>query len=134
MNEGGCLRNLLALLILAAIGGALTQCSSMFGGDNGDDAFSGPIPKRFQGAYNSIACGSGEMDGLVTVGGSSISYPDASFKAESKVSETDDAVTLRGRPLSAGGREPERTYVITYAAVGDTATLNGNSLTRCSKY
>ena len=110
----------------------LTQCSS---GSSDDDSTKGPIPERFQGAYNSLGCGStAYIDGLVTVGGASIHYGGAVFEAEEMVTQTDSAVTVRGRPIAAGGTEPSRTFTITYSPVGGMASLDGGSFRRCSQY
>lgn len=93
-----------------------------------------PIPPRFQGAYNSYACGIGDVSGLVTVGDDSINFNGAVFEVSEKASEDDNSVVLKGRPLTGGGREDGRTFTITYAAVGGTARLDGAEFTRCSQY
>lgn len=107
--------------------------ANCFGGSD-DDAFKGPIPQRFQGAYNSLGCEGVHMDGLVTVGGNDISYGGAMFEATSVVSQSENSITLRGDPIAAGGTESARTFTITYAPVGGTARLDGGEFERCSQY
>lgn len=126
----GCLGWVAAILIVGAIGSFLKTCS----GGSDDEMFKGPIPRRFQGAYNSIGCERANFDGLVTVAGKSISFGGAGFDAQSVVSKSDTAVTVRGRASSIGGLEPESTFTITYAEVGGMADLNGGSYHRCSQY
>jgi len=95
----------------------------------------GPLPKRFQGAYNSMGCPSGSnIASLVTVGDDSINYNSASFTVDEVVSEDDTSITLRGRPSGVGWAEGSRTYTLTYAPVGGTAMLNGSEYDRCSQY
>lgn len=128
----GCFGWVVVLAVLVALG-SLTQCvGKLFdgGGDSG-----GPIPKRYQGAYNSVACGStAYIDGLVTVGDDNISYGSARFEVASVVSQTDNGIKLRGHPFSAGGTEAERDFIITYTAVGGTANIDGAVFHRCSQY
>jgi hypothetical protein len=107
---------------------------AQFIGEPEDDPFKGPIPSRFQGAYNSLGCDGVQMAGLVTVGGKSISYGGARFEATSVVSRSDTSITLRGDPIAAGGTESARTFTITYAPVGGTARLDGGEFERCSQY
>lgn len=127
----GCLSWVAALALLAALG-SLTQC---LGGDGQEERSDGPIPERYRGAYNSIACGStANIDGLVTVGADDIHYGGAVFKATGVVSQTDNGVKLTGHPFAAGGTEPERTFTITYTAVGGTANIDGAVFHRCSQY
>lgn len=133
MREGGgCLTSVLALLILAAIGAGIQQCSSMFEGDPLD----GPIPKRFAGAYNSMGCehSSSKIASLVTVGGDSIRYDSASFTVDEVVSGNDSSITFRGRPSGIGWSEGSRTFTMTYAPVRGTAMLDGSEYERCSQY
>lgn len=120
-------------IALALIVGFFTL-ANCFGGGSDDDAFKGPIPQKFQGAYNSLGCDGVHMDGLVTVGGNSISYGGARFEATGLVSQTDSSITLRGDPIAAGGTEAARTFTITYAPVGGTARLDGGEFERCSQY
>lgn len=131
-NSFGCFGWVVVLAVLVALG-SLTQCvGNLF---DGDSKSSGPIPKRYQGAYNSVACGStAYIDGLVTVGDDDVSYGGARFEATSVVSQTDNGIKLRGRPFSAGGTEPERDFTITYTAVGGTANIDGAVFHRCSQY
>lgn len=130
-NSGvGCAVMLVILAVIGLASQALTKCS---GGEEERDGFPGPIPVRFQGAYNSYMCGRG-ADGLVTVGGDGVNYGGAKFEATGVVSETSDSVTLRGEPIAANGRESARTLTITYAPVGGTARLDGADFERCSQY
>lgn len=95
----------------------------------------GPLPKRFQGAYNSMGCPSGSnIASLVTVGDDSINYNSASFTVDEVVTEDDNSITLRGRPSGVGWAEGSRTYTLTYVPVGGTAMLNGSEYERCSQY
>lgn len=127
----GCLGWVAAILIVGAIGSFLKTCI----GGSDDEMFKGPIPRSFQGAYNSMGCGNtAYIDGLVTVSGKRIGFGGATFVPESVVSKSDTAVTVRGRASSVGGLEPESTFTITYADVGGMADLNGGSYRRCSKY
>lgn len=116
-------------MIAILIGGAtLSGCS------DGDDAVGGPIPKRFQGAYNSVACRGGGIDGLVTIGADSVSYGSGVFVAKTLVAETSTSITLQGRPATVAGAEEARTFTMTYADVGGTAQLDGAAYERCSQY
>jgi hypothetical protein len=125
----------LALICAAvlAVGAFIVVVGNIVGsGGADDDPFKGPIPSRFQGAYNSYRCGT--TDGLVTVGGKDISYGGARFEATGVVSQSDNSITLRGDPIAAGGTEASRTFTITYAPVGGTARLDGGEFIRCSQY
>lgn len=129
-NSGvGCAVMFVILVVIGMASQAFTKCS----GPPEQEGFPGPIPVRFQGAYNSYMCGRG-ADGLVTVGGDDISYGGAAFKVAGVVSESRDSVTLRGDPVGANGRETARTFTITYAPVGGTAFLDGAEFERCSQY
>lgn len=97
-------------------------------------ASSRPIPKRFQGAYNSVACEGGDIYGSVRIGGDSISYASGVFVAKGIVSETQDSITVSGIPATTAGSEEAATYTITFAEVGGTAKLNGSDYERCSQY
>ncbi len=117
-----------ALLVVLTVGFCVQQ-------GQGSDPSKGPVPKRFQGAYNSMGCPSGSnIASLVTVGGDSINYNSASFTVDEVVSEDDNSITLRGRPSGVGWAEGSRTYTLTYAPVGGTAMLNGSEYDRCSQY
>lgn len=133
-NEpSGCLVWLILIGILVALG-SLVDC---VGGIMGKDevASSGSIPPRFQGAYNSIACGSTDfIDGLVTVGDDDVRYGGGTFKVTGIRSENPSEVVLVGAPSSFEGNEPERSFTITYAEVGATARIDGAEYERCSQY
>lgn len=129
-NTVGCLGTIVILALLGGIVSAFEKCS----GPEEGNGFPGPIPVRFQGAYNSLGCDGVHMDGLVTVGGNDISYGGARFEATSVVSQSDSSITLRGDPIAAGGTESSRTFTITYAPVGGTARLDGGEFERCSQY
>ena len=120
--------------VLAAGAFIIVVGNLMGSGGSDDDPFKGPIPQRFQGAYNSLGCDGVQMAGLVTVGGKSISYGGARFEATSVVSRSDTSITLRGDPIAAGGSESASTFTITYAPVGGTARLYGGEFERCSQY
>lgn len=128
----GCSGWIVTLLIIGVIGSYLAKCS----GGSGADHDKGPIPKRFQGAYNSIGCANSadHIDGLVTVGADSINYGGATFEPKEVASESKESVTLRGDPIAGGGRESSRTFTMTFAKVGEMATLDGDSYQRCSEY
>jgi hypothetical protein len=125
----GCLGTILVLALLGWIITSVEKCSA----PAEREGFPGPIPVRFQGAYNSYMCGRG-AEGLVTVGGDDINYGGAKFEVTDLVSESQNSITLRGEPVAANGRESSRTFTITYAPVGETARLDGVEFERCSQY
>lgn len=125
----GCMGTVLIVLLLGWVVTAIGKCSA----PAEQEGFPGPIPVRYQGAYNSYMCGQG-ADGLVTVGGDDINYGGAKFDVTDLVSESQNSITLRGEPIAANGRETSRTFTITYAPVGGTARLDGAEFERCSQY
>lgn len=129
-NTVGCLGTIALLGLIAGIMSAFEKCS----GPEERDGFAGPIPVRFQGAYNSYSCEGVHLDGLVTVGGDDINYGGAKFDVTGVVSESQNSVTLRGEPVAANGRETAETFTITYTPVGGMADLDGSEYERCSQY
>ncbi len=94
----------------------------------------GPIPREFQGAYNTVECGSRYMDGLITVGGKSVAFASATFTADEVVTKSDRSVTLRGSPAGVGFQEAARNFTITLSEDGNSAQIDGVTADRCSKY
>lgn len=133
MREGlGCFGTIIVIMILGSLISGLNRCMNDLSPNN---PFNGPIPKRFQGAYNSIGCGSmSNMAGLVTIGGKDISYGGAIFQAKELVRQSESAITVRGIPTSARGPEDTANFTITYAPLGGTARLDGAEYERCSEY
>lgn len=139
-NRKGCLVSLGVVVIAFTIGmfavGQKEKQTASSGSagreENGVVSSSGPIPKRFQGAYNSVACG--DIFGSVRIGGESISYASGVFVVEGIVAETRDSITVSGTPATTAGPEEARTYTITLAEVGGTAKLDGSEYERCSQY
>jgi len=114
---------------------AVLVCGTILGGCfDGGNAPSGPIPKRFQGAYNSVACHGGSIDGLVTIGADTVSYGSGVFVAKTLETETSTSITLEGRPATVAGVEEARRFTMTYTEVGGTAQLDGAACQRCSQY
>lgn len=79
----GCMGTVLIVLLLGWVITAIGKCSA----PAEQEGFPGPIPVRYQGAYNSYMCGQG-ADGLVTVGGDDINYGGAKFDVTDLVSES----------------------------------------------
>lgn len=94
----------------------------------------GPIPREFQGAYNTVECGSRYMDGLVTIGGKSVTFPSATFTADEVVAKSERSVTLRGSPAGVGFQEAPRNFTITLSEDGNSAQIDGVTADRCSRY
>ena len=88
----GCGAIIVAIFVIGAI-------STVWENDKAAKRELGPIPLRFQGAYNSISCQSisRHMDGLVTIGDDEIRFPFGSFTPTEVISESDDRITFRWR-------------------------------------
>lgn len=124
----GCMGMVVALGVL----GSLAQCVNSALNDN--DIRKGPIPREFQGAYNTVECGSRYMDGLITVGGKSVAFASATFTADEVVTKSDRSVTLRGSPAGVGFQEAPRNFTITLSEDGNSAQIDGVTADRCSRY
>ena len=122
-----------AIIILIFVIGAV---SMLWEKDEAAQRELGPIPQRFQGAYNSISCQSlsRHMDGLVTIGDDEIRYPYGSFTPTEVISESEGRITFRGTPATAAGREGSDTFTLTLAEVGEVASIDGDEYHRCSQY
>jgi hypothetical protein len=124
----GCMGMFVALAVL----GSLAQCMNNASDEN--DIRKGPIPRKFQGAYNTVSCGSANMDGLITIGGKHMAFPSATFTADEVVTKSDRSVTLRGSASGIGWREAERVYTITLSEDGESVQIGSTTAERCSKY
>lgn len=125
----GCGAIIVAIIVIGAI-------STIWENDKAAKRELGPIPLRFQGAYNSISCQSisRHMDGLVTIGDDEIRFPFGSFTPTEVISESDDRITFRGTPATPAGRENADTFTLTRADVGGVALIGGDEYHRCSQY
>jgi hypothetical protein len=124
-----------AILAAVAIWGNITTDKGPFGHSADKAREVDLIPKRFQGAYNSIACKGGHFEGAARIGGHDITYDGSViFEVNRIVSQSDHSITLKVLPESVNGLAPERDFVVTFAEVGQLARLDGGEFVRCSQY
>lgn len=125
----GCGGIIIAIVVFGAI-------LTLWDNDKAPETEAGPIPARFQGAYNSTSCQSvsRHMDGLVTIGDDEIRFPFGSFTPTEIISESDDRITFRGTPATSAGLENADTFTLTHAGVGGVALIDGDEYHRCSQY